>query len=61
MACCGPNIPRKDKETLIKELRGETENIGLVLNKVEMIFEPENLRWKSNFYLLFIFLINYQI
>ena len=48
MACCGPSIPRFEKDELIRKLREKAEEISLDLNRVHMIFEPKKQRWNSN-------------
>jgi hypothetical protein len=48
MACCGPSIPKIEKEELIKKLRQQAEEIPLDLNRIHMIFEPKKQRWNSN-------------
>ena len=59
MACCGPSIPKMDKESLLKDLRKQNEEISLDLKLVNMTFEPKKLRWTSNILLYFIILIFY--
>ena len=48
MACCGPSIPRMEKEVLLRDLRNDDEDISLVLNKVNMTFDSKTQIWKSN-------------
>jgi hypothetical protein len=37
-----------DKESLLKDLRKESEEISLKLKSVEMKFEPKKPKWTSN-------------
>ena len=50
MACCGPNIKRRDESTLFNELRNNEEEISLNLNKIQMNFLNDKGEWKSNKY-----------
>ncbi len=50
MACCGPSIKRVDEKTLFEQLQEEGDKISLNLNKIEMIFQPNQGEWKCNYY-----------
>ena len=57
MACCGPSISNIDSEKLLKELRNNREIIPLKLNEASYGFHPKSSKWKSNEYIIIIYII----